>query len=699
VTPPALPDQFEPFGQPEFGVPAKSKFRWHKFLGCLKKYWWLPLITLLLATTVAAVDAWFMPPLFTSEASMWETVKLQLPEGSMFSENMENFLGTQTDVLQSSKIHEAVLAGLADKGYKIPVDKNGQPLEVKIRLSQTAKSSVFSLEATGTDAAFTKAYLDALMDAYLDLKKDVRKTVTGDTLASITEQVQKTDRDLKYEEGILDNFKQTNNLTILEAEGASAGQYLVTLKTQLSDLELQDRLLQATLRDFGTATNGADDNALPAALDSAPGVSSGYATAYQTLQTLKLERDKLSQNLRPKHPKIMKLDEDIEHTKELLEVYMRENREQLAAQQQTLRLRMENITTSITEWEFKATQANTLIAEADQLKVNVQRLQEVYDRLMALVQNVDISRNIDQETLAILEPASDAWRSYGKQMRVLQAGAVAGLGLGLALVLLLTLRDDRFHSVVEINERLGDSVIGQIPDVPVLAGKTPLLLDEGESQHMLAESYRNLRSALMFMAVDGIRPKVLLITSALPSEGKSTVAVNLAQALALCGSRVVLVDCDFRKGVLHHRMGLLREPGLAEVLRGKAVLEQAIQTGSVPNLSFITRGRSASDSADLFLGVAFARVLAWLREQFDYVLIDSSPVLATDDATTLAPMVDGTLVVVRGNFTGGKHVSEALDQLSQRQAKILGLVFNRANSAASSYHYYKYKDYQTVNED
>jgi capsular exopolysaccharide synthesis family protein len=700
--PPALPDQFQPFDQPEFEAASKPKFRWHKFLGCLKKYWWLPLVTLFFAVAVALLVVWFMPPSYTSLASMWETVKLKLPDGSLFSEDTDTFLGTQTEVLQSPTIHDAVLKSLAAKGVKIPLGKDGQPLPVDIVLSQQNKSAVFDLAATGADAAYTKAYLNALMDAYLELKKNVREMVSEDALASITEQVQKTDRDLKYNQEILTNFKRTNNLAILAEEGAAAGQSLINLKTQLSDMQLQDRLLQATMRDASTnsaSTNAAAVNSLPVGLDPSSSVSTSYATSYQTLQTLQLERDKLSQYLRPKHPKIVKLDEEIDRTKRLLDVYVRESREELAAERQTLQLKMANIQSSIKEWETNAAQANAMIAQADQLQLNVQRVQDVYDRLMLLVQNVSISRNIDQETLSILQPASDARRSYASEKGVLVKGVVAGLGLGVGLILLLTLRDDRFNTVVEFNERLGDSVIGQVPEVQMMGGKSPLLLEEGASQHMLAESYRNLRSALLFMAVEGARPKVVLITSALPSEGKSTVAANLAQALALSGSRVVLVDCDLRKGVVHERMGLSREPGLTEVLRGKVGLDQAIQTNSVANLSFITRGKSVSDSADLFLGPTFARVISQLREQFDYVLVDSSPVLATDDATTLAPSMDGTLFVVRGNYTGGKQVSEALDQLYQRQAKILGVVFNRANSSASSYHYYKYKEYQTANED
>jgi Mrp family chromosome partitioning ATPase len=100
----------------------------------------------------------------------------------------------------------------------------------------------------------------------------------------------------------------------------------------------------------------------------------------------------------------------------------------------------------------------------------------------------------------------------------------------------------------------------------------------------------------------------------------------------------------------------------------------------------------------LFLSQAFDQVLARMRRQFDYVLIDSSPVFAADDATTLAPKMDGALFVVRSNFSGARQVREALELLRQRQAKVLGLVFNRANASAHSYYYYKYEDYHGAEE-
>ncbi|HYG35799.1 MAG TPA: CpsD/CapB family tyrosine-protein kinase, partial [Clostridia bacterium] len=190
----------------------------------------------------------------------------------------------------------------------------------------------------------------------------------------------------------------------------------------------------------------------------------------------------------------------------------------------------------------------------------------------------------------------------------------------------------------------------------------------------------------------------VLITSALPNEGKSTVSANLARTVAQGGARVLLIDGDLRKGTLHSVMGLQREPGLSELLLQNLDPSKVIQIDSIPNLSFIAAGMRLHNPGDLFLGHTFDQLLARWREQYDYVVIDSSPVFAADDATTLAPKVDGTLFVVRSKFTGARQVKEALELLIRRQAKVLGLVLNRADASKRSYHYYKYAEYYAKNE-
>jgi capsular exopolysaccharide synthesis family protein len=183
------------------------------------------------------------------------------------------------------------------------------------------------------------------------------------------------------------------------------------------------------------------------------------------------------------------------------------------------------------------------------------------------------------------------------------------------------------------------------------------------------------------------------VTSALPGEGKSTVAANLARTLAMGGSKVLLVDGDLRRGVLHELVGLQREPGLADLLRQPGDLDRVVQTNCQPNFSFIAAGTHLPNPGDALLRAPLDRLMAQWREQFDFIVFDSSPVLAADDAANLAPKVDGTLFVVRNRRSRSRQVREALDLLCQRQARILGIIYNGADTSSGSYYYYKNAEY------
>ena len=757
----------------ESGQPA-SAFHVQRLLGFLLRYWWVPVLTLVLGSLAAGAYIYWKPPTYLSKALMVETLKLRLPEGNLFSEDMQTSVGTQTELLESTRLRDETLQRIrtaaSDAGtnsVSIPKGSDGVPLPVTIRVNQSPKSSVFTLQASGSNPSYIEAYLNALMQVYLEYKSQVRAQVSGYTLASISEQVQKAERDLKDEQNALLAFQRTNNLAILQEEGTVSGGYLARLQTQLSDLQLEDRLLKASAADQEKAatqarnaaeykrlgdllatltkkrqdllTQFAPENswvvevdkqiaaneklkaqletnnpglasmkvsadygltmAQLASPDSATGLaeSTERLSANRELEGLKIQRERLSKYLKPKHPKIVKLDADIDRAQKLLEVFRRQSQEQLAASRNNLELKIQNIQNSIKEWESKVVAANAHIAEAERFKVSVQQKQQIVDRLGLLLQNVGISRNIDQETLQVLQPASPAKRTYTQEIGSGVAGTFGGLALGVGIIFLITLRDDRFTSALEVVEKFGDSIVAQVPEIKANGSGSYLLLEEGEDRHMYAESYRNLRSAIMFLAVEGQRPKVLLVTSALPNEGKSTVAANLARTLALGGSKVLLVDADLRRGLLHKLLGFQATPGLTELLKQPDTLPQAMQTNSMPNLQFISAGARLRNPGDQFLGQTFDHLLEQWRKQFDYIVLDCTPVFAADDATTLAPKADGTLFVVRNRYSGAQQVREALELLSQRQARVLGLVFNRADASLRSYHYYKYADYYAAN--
>lgn len=686
-------------------TPVPPKFRLKKYLFFLRKFWWIPLVTLILAVGGAIASFLLSPPQFVSSAKMWQTEKLQLPDGASFSEDAENYFGTMTSVLQSDTLRKLALANLANSGTNaVVMDRNGNPIGVDISVYEETRSDVFSVQAISSNPAFTSAYLDALMSAYLDYKRTVRQSVSGDTLASISAQIARLGQDLKNGQDALAQFEQSNDLVVLEQENEVAGSYLGKLRMQMADYELQSNLLDAVaLEKSSMPVLGATNLANPLFEEVQGGAlttpAASSQNAYQQIESLKFQRQKLGKYLRPDHPKIVKLNEEIRDAQDLVDFYSTQNQQNITTARQALELRIQGVQQSINEWEDKVNYDSARIAQADNLKASIARNQSVYDRLASLMDNVDITRNIDQDSLAILQPASPASRSYGKLRSNISTASFGGLAFGLGLVLLVAIRDDRFSSIVEVTERLGDNVVGQVPEIPRLRGAGPLaLLGETDDRHMYIESYRNLRSALLYLTVDGVRPKMVLITSAVPNEGKSTIASNLAAIMALGGSRVLLVDADLRKGHLHDILGLQSKPGFAELLLNpEDPLGNYLQISpKIPTLSFIARGSAQRNAGDLFLTNSFDRLLATFRERFDYVIIDSSPVFAADDSTTLAPKMDGTLFVVRSHFSRSNIVKEALELLYQRQATVLGLVLNRTDASGRSYHYYKYSEYHST---
>ena len=668
----------------------------------LPKFWWIPALTLVIGLAIEAAYVHWKQPTFVSHSSMWETLKMELPEGDYFSEEVQDYLGTLTGLLQSETLRQQALGILriSTNSASIVLGKDGEPLPVAISVSGNPKSSVYVIHSSGSNPRFTQTYLDALMQAYLDYKRNVRREVSGETLSSISEQVQRWERDLNTQQDALLAFERTNNLAILQEEATAAGGYLTRLKTELSDLQLEARLLDATIADQNAATNAVVSvPSLPLTSDVTPqappaGAATEQQNSFNDLQMLKLQRERLSKYLKPKHPKIVQLDEQIARGEKMQEMYRGQNRDQLIAARKANQLKTDNVTASIKEWETKVIQANDTITDAEQLKMNIQRTQSVYDRLTLLVQNVGISRNIDQETLAVLEPASPATRSYASEKSGLTMAIVGGLAAGLGLVFLIAIRDDRFTNITEVNATVGDAVVGLLPEVTD-DGKTVMpLLALNDPRHSYAESYRSLRSALLFLPTGGERPKLLLISSAMPGEGKSTVAANLARTLAQSGSRVLLVDADLRKGHLHHLLGLQRQPGLVELLNQTCTPAQVMQKDSLPNLTFIACGAEPSGNpGDLLLGSGLDKILAQWRQEFDYVVVDSSPLFAADDASCLAPKMDGTLFVVRNRHSGARTTREAVDLLAQRQARILGVIYNGATGSGRSGYYYRYADY------
>ena len=387
---PASPEPgYEYVDVPEASSATATNLEIGKLLRLLRKFWWVPLISVTLFLAAAAAYVLKCAPTYVSQASLWETEKFRLQEGAQFSEDPQSHIGNLTESLKSGKLARLTLENLQNVMTNgIPRDKDGKQLIPKIGVGLAPKSSVFIVTAKGSDPNYVQTYLDGLINQFIKFNQDIRKVVSGDTLASISEQVLRMERDLKTDQDALTTFEKSNNLAILQEEGTVAGGYLEKLQTQLSDYHLESQLLEAAALEKGLNGDGTtnfsgslldllhEQNTGPSA------VATGLQTAYQQVGLLKLQREKLGKYLRPKHPKIVKLDEEIEQAQKLLELYGTQNREQLAATRQSLKMKSDSVQASIKEWQTKVIEANALIAEADHLKLNVNRTQSLYDRLV-----------------------------------------------------------------------------------------------------------------------------------------------------------------------------------------------------------------------------------------------------------------------------------------------------------------------------
>jgi capsular exopolysaccharide synthesis family protein len=234
-------------------------------------------------------------------------------------------------------------------------------------------------------------------------------------------------------------------------------------------------------------------------------------------------------------------------------------------------------------------------------------------------------------------------------------------------------------------------VLGQIPREKTKGRIT--LLQPDDARHLFAESYRNIRSSIFFMPYDGPRPKTLLVTSAVPNEGKSTISANLAITFALSGARTLLIDGDLRRGAQREAFDLSSKVGFSEVLQGELNWQDVVVPTAYPSLFVLPRGKTLSQPSEHLLRDTTDRLLQELYHHYDYIIIDSSPVLAADDTTSLAPKIDATLFVVRLSYTSARLTKKSLELLYNRQVNVPGVILNYVDTSLPEYYYYQYSEY------
>ncbi|ATD54277.1 CpsD/CapB family tyrosine-protein kinase [Clostridium chauvoei] len=213
-----------------------------------------------------------------------------------------------------------------------------------------------------------------------------------------------------------------------------------------------------------------------------------------------------------------------------------------------------------------------------------------------------------------------------------------------------------------------------------------MLVVENKPKSVIAESYRTLRTNIQYSSFDK-EYKAIVITSSEPGEGKSTTAANLALSLAQGEKKVVLIDCDLRKPSIHKKFKVSNATGLSDVLIGKERLSNTLKRHG-ENLLILPSGKIPPNPSEMLSSKAMSNLLEELKEDFDYIIIDTPPIQAVTDSQILSTKVDGTLLVIRAKETKRESVHNAVNLLKKVNAHIMGTVLNGVDNDSGNYYYY-----------
>ena len=411
---------------------------------------------------------------------------------------------------------------------------------------------------------------------------------------------------------------------------------------------------------------------------------------------LKADLEEFSFYLKPKHPKIITLKDQVERAANQLKILRRQAFERIGERKQVVDSLIKNLNQEIEIWEGTALENGQLIAEFERLQSRLGRSQAAYARNQESLRAIDTDQNLQQETISVLEDARPA-RPYGRgTLMGLVQGAVIGGFLAGGILFLLASLDNRILSASELSVQFSEQLLGAIPYEANHGGDADsILLRKDDDRYVFAEACRNMRTSVFFMGDDGVKPSVFAVTSAIPSEGKSTVSANLAVALSFSHSKVLLIDADLRRGRLHKLFDLNARRGLTGILEGELSLDEAVQQTTYDHLDFVSIGGHPDHPAELLLSDSMPKLIAEAREKYDFIIFDTAPILATDDTTSFAGQMDALLFTIRCAHTQIRQVKPAMARLRERNITISGLILNYVDTSQPGYYYYRYSEYYT----
>ncbi|WP_199323778.1 MULTISPECIES: GumC family protein [Leptolyngbya] len=630
-----------------------------------------------------------------------------------------NPLDTQAVVVTSYPILQRVIDTLQLKNSKgRPMDP--EELSKQLKVEAVPTTDILNLKYSDNDAEMAANVVNQIMKAYIDNNLKTNQEEANKAGRFIESQLPRAEAELQKASEELRLFRTQNQIVDLERESAANINSLSLLqdqlnqaRSQLADVARQEQVVRDQL---GLETGQAIDLA---SLSQSPGVQEALSQLQQVQTRLVTEQARFKSTT----PQIQTLQQQEQDLNALLQSRVseavgasvqvapgalqvgdikRKLAESLATlQSQKLGLEGRVGTLAGLQSSFRSRMAATptLVKQQSELERKQDLAQKAYENLTSRLQEIQVARNQQVGNARVLQNALVPTQPTGRmRLILLAAGTMIGLLLGVAAAFFRDMMDKSLKTVKEAEAQYGYTMLGLVPkfetsDTPTIVSPSaddisPRVIAMTSPRSMIHEAYQMLQANLKFMSLDK-KVKTIVISSAVPREGKSEVAANLAATMAQSGRKVLLVDADMRNPSQHHLWGIVNSVGLSNVVVDQSELRQAVKP-ITNNLSILTAGVMPPNPLAILDSEAMTTLLETIAKDYDYVLFDTPPLAGTADAAVLGKMADGVLITVRPGVADAGSISAAKSLLDRSEPNILGLVANGVNVRyePDSYFYY-----------
>lgn len=567
-------------------------------------------------------------------------------------------------------------------------------------------SNVINLAYRGTVPEDCKLILEAVIESYKDHLDEIYSNFSDETLRLITQAGEMQLRGLREKEKDYREFRETSPLVWKGKEGLTVQQERVSsIESRRNTLNMRQATARDRLKDIEKAiADGRPRTELLGLISGRSEAKENVAAAPDPITAqmlpLLLQEQQLQDTCGPGHPDLVAVRKKIAFLRNLVkqnaetdgvrgttddpvEQYVYKLRKQLREDE----AEYQSLTVLVESESKEARRFDSYAMQDENYRNDITRNQKMYDTLVDRLKEMTAVRKAGGgfDAAQLSRPAPGG-KLAPNLYQIMFGGAAVGLILGVGLAYLGEITDKGFRTAEEIRRRLGLPVIGHIPLLTpdpeardkLQAGEPtvdPYLVALHRPKSVEAEAYRAVRTALYF-STHGAGHSVFQVTSPDKGDGKSTLVTNLAVCMAQSGKKTIVLDADLRRPRMHRMFGQPAPCGLADVIAGRINWRDAVRPGPVPNLFVLPCGPLPPNPAELLTSPEFQAVLDEVRAEYDFVLVDTPPLLAVTDPCVVAPRVDGVILTLRLSKKSGPQAERAREILSSLGVKVIGVVVN-----------------------